>query len=336
MSVWQPPSLSTNRPPPLLYNAANGWIFHIRALSILERASKLMYLPPEPGWEAALRENPQPGLGGSGSAEYTPSPPGGLGFGWGSAWSPNQTIDDFLRAQNAAVSMMADSPMNGNGGGGGGGFGNGMSAGSGGGGTGGWTSQAGSGSGSGLGSTPSSWSQLPGAGPAAAGGALSDSGRGWTRCARVRTPKAYEQVHQALIKMESDLPPDRRTNWETWDGKLGSWLFDGKMRKEPLSLVSPPSPSHYFPDTCSKGTHKWDLESENLLVLHNWLLLDVPLRRLLIHLGQHTLGQCRSADRMHYPAYRAGPHMGRDGRVHRDDVHFPLFTSGAIQSQLIS
>ncbi|ORY34613.1 hypothetical protein BCR39DRAFT_513615 [Naematelia encephala] len=66
-------------------------------------------------------------------------------------------------------------------------------------------------------SGPSLWGQSP----------ASESGKeeSWMRTPRIRTPKAYEEVRQALLRVEQDLPPERRTNWECWDGNVQDWHF---------------------------------------------------------------------------------------------------------------
>lgn len=64
-------------------------------------------------------------------------------------------------------------------------------------------------------------------------------GRGWMRTARIRTPKAYEEVRQALLRVEEDLPPERRTRWDRWDGKVQDWHFQPhRSKKEIFTLVS--------------------------------------------------------------------------------------------------
>lgn len=60
--------------------------------------------------------------------------------------------------------------------------------------------------------------------------------KGWTRTAKVRTPKAYNEVRQALLFIEEDLPEEWRTNWLEWDGKVQAWHFNG-ARKDIISLV---------------------------------------------------------------------------------------------------
>ena len=67
--------------------------------------------------------------------------------------------------------------------------------------------------------------------------ASASSGKGWLRTARIRTPKAYDEVRQALMKIEADLPPERRTEWGTWDGKVQDWHLSSP-KKEVTTLVS--------------------------------------------------------------------------------------------------
>lgn len=69
--------------------------------------------------------------------------------------------------------------------------------------------------------------------------ALSVSGKGKSRmrCARLRTPKAYEQVRVALLRLEADLPPDHRTPWGTWNGTGEAWIYNNPS-KESVTVVS--------------------------------------------------------------------------------------------------
>ena len=61
----------------------------------------------------------------------------------------------------------------------------------------------------------------------------------WTRTPQIRTPKAYAEVTLALTRVEEDLPPTRRTNWEVWDGSVDEWQFAGDSgRREVFLLVS--------------------------------------------------------------------------------------------------
>ncbi|OCF34322.1 hypothetical protein I316_03836 [Kwoniella heveanensis BCC8398] len=133
----------------------------LRAISILERSSKLMYLHPEDGWDTAFST--------SASASSADSPE-----------NPNYSgIDDYLIQQMAFAAGL--NPVD---------------------------------------SDPSKRPRLKG---------------GWTRTARIRTPKAYEEVKSALLRIEADLPPEWRTNWFVWDGKVQDWHF-GKPRKDLITL----------------------------------------------------------------------------------------------------
>ncbi|WRT69797.1 uncharacterized protein IL334_006788 [Kwoniella shivajii] len=137
----------------------------LRAISILERASKLMYQPPEEGWERSL-------------AASTPSDHS----------SPSSNIDDYLYTQIGVAAGFVNVQNK-----------NGTST-----------------------STPASASS-------------NRSKEGWTRTARIRNARAYEEVKQALLKIESDLPPEWRTEWWKWDGKVQEWHF-GKPRKDVITL----------------------------------------------------------------------------------------------------
>lgn len=152
--------------PPLPYYAdATLYILRMRAIAILERSSKLMYLKPEPGWQDRLRET------------MSTSPES---VGVSNAISPPNWVDEYLSVDWA----MEPSPEQMNG------------------------SRRGSG-----------------------------IGKGWMRTAKIRTPKAYAEVRQALLDVERDLPPERRTEWEIWDGTLQSW-HQGPPKKETSTLVS--------------------------------------------------------------------------------------------------
>jgi len=134
------------------YAAASDQILRLRALAILERASKLIYLKPEPEFEHMLRDQSQ-------------------------SASPAGPIDEYLFYQNINITHGPDF----------------------------------------LGQTGTE---------AAAAGSSSSQGKTWMRCARVRTPKAYAEVRLALEKIEVDLPPERRTDWANWDGRVHDWHFN--------------------------------------------------------------------------------------------------------------
>lgn len=220
---------------------ANGISWHVRALAILEVSSKLMYLPPEPGWESALSTS---GSNHSSPAamqqQQQPQQPQ-----YQQGQMPMQTIDDFLRAQNFAAAAIGNGM--GGGGRGGGAFGSfGGSAGAGGGGFGG---SAGGGGGGLFGASGGSFdwemddpmsSYMPtgyGGSNGASPANVSARSRAWTRTARIRTPKAFEEVRSALLRLEADLAPDMRTNWEVWDGVCTVPVIPGS-KKGGLSLVS--------------------------------------------------------------------------------------------------
>ncbi|KAK4686784.1 hypothetical protein P7C73_g3328, partial [Tremellales sp. Uapishka_1] len=59
--------------------------------------------------------------------------------------------------------------------------------------------------------------------------------KGANRTAQIRCPKAYEEVRQALLRVEADMPAERRTNWEAWDGKVQAWHFSG-LKKDIVTL----------------------------------------------------------------------------------------------------
>ncbi|WWD20388.1 hypothetical protein CI109_104864 [Kwoniella shandongensis] len=142
-----------NRQPLAHFTASSMYNIRIRAMAILEKASKLMYLDPEEGWEKSC------------SISSSVSPSGG--------------IDDYLFSQ-AFVASAFDSPTGGI---------NGFDR-----------------------SRRDSADALD---------------RTWTKCAKIRTPKAYEAVKSALLRVEEDLPLQWRTDWLVWDGKLQDWHFTG-------------------------------------------------------------------------------------------------------------
>jgi hypothetical protein len=145
------------------YGVASEAILRLRALAILERASKLMYLKPEPEFEQLCREQSQ-------------------------SVSPSAPIDEYLFYQNVNITHGPD-----------------------------YLGQQNSASGT----TP--------------GGSLPQN-KAWMRCAKVRTPKAYEEVRLALMKVEIDLPPERRTEWTMWDGRVQKWHFNAS-RMDNYTLV---------------------------------------------------------------------------------------------------
>jgi hypothetical protein len=63
-------------------------------------------------------------------------------------------------------------------------------------------------------------------------------GKGWQRTARIRTPKAYKEVREALLGVEADLLPERRTNWEEWDGvTFQVFPSTGTQRRDAFTTV---------------------------------------------------------------------------------------------------
>lgn len=80
----------------------------------------------------------------------------------------------------------------------------------------------GNGNGNGTGNTQSASSKV--------------NSRAWMKCAKVRTPKAYEEVKMALKKLELDLPVECRNNWEVWNEHERAAVKP--MRSDFFSLVS--------------------------------------------------------------------------------------------------
>lgn len=58
-----------------------------------------------------------------------------------------------------------------------------------------------------------------------------------TRTPSIRTPRAFERCRFALTRLESELPPDLRTAWGTWDGMAPQWVFQNPQ-KITMTLVS--------------------------------------------------------------------------------------------------
>ncbi|WVQ77552.1 hypothetical protein IAR50_007240 [Cryptococcus sp. DSM 104548] len=164
-SIFSPSPSSTNpsAPRPMRYDYVDLVNLRIRAITILDRASKLMYLTPEAGWNKDLRRHDS-------NASTSASASGFLGDGM-----------EYLNA----------------------------------------TPDHGQGSPYGASDSPSAKS--------------TQSARSWTKTAKIRTPKAYDSVKQALLKIEDDLPEMWRTNWLEWDGQVHTWHFQG-ARKDLISL----------------------------------------------------------------------------------------------------
>lgn len=159
------------------YATSTEPILRLRALAILERASKLMYLRPEPEYEQRIRSQSQ-------SQSHSPSGP----------------IDEYLYFENVNMTHGPDflaQKLN-------------------------------------FGSQNRSQGGSPG------DSSNGQGGKGWMRCAKIRTPKAYEEVKLALLNVEMDLPPERRTDWSIWDGRVQDWHYTA-ARVDFYSLVSPTS-----------------------------------------------------------------------------------------------
>ncbi|KAL0255322.1 hypothetical protein I308_100120 [Cryptococcus tetragattii IND107] len=160
-SIYAP---SPPRSRPLRYDYADLVNIRLRAITLLERASKLMYLPPEPGWDANLERHRSES---SGSTFFLPKGP--------------DEMNEYLSSPSGSGSTFT----------------------------------------SGLNHT-----DTPG---------RFRKNKGWTKTAKVRNSKAYNEVRQALLLIEEDLPEEWRTNWLEWDGKVQAWHFNG-ARKDIISL----------------------------------------------------------------------------------------------------
>ena len=139
--------------------------------------------------------------------------------------------------------------------------------------------------------------------PASATGAgSSQAGMGdrlaWTRTPMIRTPKAYGEVVLALQRIEDDLPPNRRTKWDEWDGNAEEWQFAGdSSRREVFLLVSAERLGFSFAgSTMSVGAilRQSSMGMDNRLIsaFHPGLFLDVRFRRLLVERPQPSCCQC--------------------------------------------
>ncbi|WVQ95964.1 hypothetical protein IAU59_003063 [Kwoniella sp. CBS 9459] len=195
-SIYRPSAF--HRPLPH-YTEKTLISIRLRAISILERSSKLMYLQPEEGWDTAFST--------SASASSADSP----------ANTNYSGIDDYLIQQMAFAAGLnhvdSDPSRRPNPSFGGGG----------------------TGAGAAQNSNPDiNLNNFFGAGGPASAKGLGMKG-GWTRTASIRTPKAYEEVKSALLRIEADLPPEWRTNWFIWDGQVQDWHF-GKPRKDLITL----------------------------------------------------------------------------------------------------
>ncbi|CAK9783250.1 hypothetical protein CC85DRAFT_281995 [Cutaneotrichosporon oleaginosum] len=161
-------------PPPEMPTDTDAYstILYIRALALLERASKLMYLPVErdsPVYDNLTPSSMTSDMSGAGNAHDQPR---NHTMPEVASVSPSSDIDDYLRYQNYAADNMTMRQM------------------------------------------------------AAAATAKSSM-----RCARLRTPKAYEKVRRALLRLEADLPLEHRTQWDQWDGHVAMWLYDNPSKE---------------------------------------------------------------------------------------------------------
>lgn len=169
--------------PPLPHYAESTYVnLRMRAICILERASKLMYLKPEPGWQEALhRSNPSSSGASPASTLGSGAAAGGAGASVSPGWGDDMISND--QYINIIGGMAGESRRG-------------------------------------------------------SGNSAPQEHKGWTRTAKVRTPKAYEEVLMALRRVENDMPPERRTNWEEWDGNVQDWHFGGGNKREAFVLVS--------------------------------------------------------------------------------------------------
>jgi hypothetical protein len=193
-------------PPLPHYVDATLASIRMRSMSILERASKLIYLRPECDWYEKLKESSI-----SPSALPSVSPPTQSN---GACWAEDiLSYDQYMNylAANTSTSQ-ENSPFN--------------------------PEEPGqdvdmmfglAGS-SNAGNAGTNGTGVDGAGPAKT--------RGWMRTAKIRTPKAFEEIKYALLKAEEHLAPERRTNWDSWDGRDAAWYFDKKVRMDLFAIVS--------------------------------------------------------------------------------------------------
>lgn len=163
---------STKKTPQLPFTLSyTGPLIRIRALAILERSSKLMYLKPEPEYDQFLKDYL--------SANSTPA-----------SASPSGPIDEYLYIQNVNLTM------------GGNWFDTEVLEGM-------FDPSQGQDQGLGVGGNQNRTSK--------SSNTQGASSRGWMKCAKVRTPKAYEEVKRGLLKIEEDLPESCRNNWQVWN-----------------------------------------------------------------------------------------------------------------------
>jgi hypothetical protein len=191
-TIYEPPPNAK----PLPHYAESTYInLRMRALAILERSSKLMYLKSEPGWQDKL-------------PDHTMVSPPLSTFNSPSDWAEDViSYEQYLACFGTSTTEKNNHPV-----------------------------------------------QVDKA---------NRGGKGWMRCARVRTPKAYAEIYAALKRIEGDLPPEWRTNWEVWDGNVQDWHFGSTARRELAVLVR-------------RDLWFFDLRAD-LTAFHSGLRLDVPL-----------------------------------------------------------
>ena len=69
---------------------------------------------------------------------------------------------------------------------------------------------------------------------------ITGSANGNKQTARLRTPKAYEQIKLALDSLELDLSPEFRTDWQNWDRMAPKWLHSSTSTRNLCTLVRKP------------------------------------------------------------------------------------------------
>jgi hypothetical protein len=188
-------------PPLPHYVDATLASIRMRSMSILERASKLIYLRPECDWYEKLKESSI-----SPSALPSVSPPA-----QGASWAEDiLSYDQYMNylAANTSTSQ-ENSPFN--------------------------PEEPGQDVDMMFGLAGSSNASNASTG---VDGASPAKTRGWMRTAKIRTPKAFEEIKCALLKAEEHLAPERRTDWDSWDGRDAAWYFDKKVRMDLFALVS--------------------------------------------------------------------------------------------------
>lgn len=236
---------------------ASAAILYIRSLALLERASKLMYLPVErdsPVYDSLTPSSATSEL--SVPHNFNPSSAGASGdasMPFVSSVSPSSDIDDYLNYQNYAVDNMTVRQL-----------------------------------------------------------AATSAGKSSMRCARLRTPKAYEKVRLALLRLEADLPPDHLTHWGTWNGTAESWI-NNNPTKESVTVVC---------DSAAKEAHNADVPAR--------MRLDVPLRRVLVPSGEPRGRRRGAPSRPHHQvSLPSGELLGKPGQTDAQQLaaDFDVFIS---------